>query len=96
MNRDMFGNDLTVGDSFGTPRTPLTATTTARANPILKTGDWVLYRGRPRQVSKFLPYNFPELEVEADSRYDMVELEGLTKSVYVRDVQIMRIEEPQP
>ncbi len=35
MNRDMFGNDLTVGDSFGTPRSPMTTTATTRSVCIL-------------------------------------------------------------
>jgi hypothetical protein len=60
----------------------------------LKQGDWVLYNGKPRQVSKFMPFgpNEQTPAVIADARFDLVELAGIKKPVYVSQVQIMRLE----
>lgn len=62
-------------------------------NTILRSGDWVLYNGKPRQVRNFTPYDYPELGIEPDPRFDMAELSGIKKPVYVRNVRVMRVEE---
>lgn len=60
----------------------------------LKQGDWVLYKGKPREVYKFHPFggpNCPTPELERDPRYDLIELMSLKTPVRPHEVQRMMV-----
>lgn len=62
----------------------------------IKSGDWVMYNGKPREVYKVYPFGGKDCitpEIERDPRYDLVEVLGIKSVLPVQAVRRMIIEE---